>query len=78
VVDDNVNVQFWTPQFYDEPRLAQVMGHVQRLLGIREIDTMPRRHTRSDRLVEALREQPSGALALRLNTSLMHRERGRS
>jgi hypothetical protein len=78
VVDDNVNVQFWTPQFYDEPRVTQVMGHVQRLLGVREVDTVPRRHTRSDRLVEALREQPSGALALRLNTSLMHRERGRS
>jgi hypothetical protein len=75
VVDDNVNVQFWTPQFYDEPRVTQVMGHVQRLMERREIDTVPRRHTRSDRLVEALREQPSGALALRLNTSLMHRDR---
>ena len=75
VIDDNVNIQFWTPQFYDDIRLTRVRSYVQRLLGLREIDTVPRRHLRSDRLVEALREQPSGALALRTNTSLMHRDR---
>lgn len=75
VIDDNVNVQFWTPQYYDDARLARVRDHVKRLLALREVDTVPRRHLRSDRLVEALREQPSGALAFRTNTSLMHRDR---
>ena len=75
-IDDNVNVLYWMPQFFPEERLERVRRHVAALSAAEEIDMEPRRNVRSDRLVEVARE-PTGAMRLRINPALMHRERGK-
>jgi hypothetical protein len=76
VVDDNVNVLYWMPQFFGEERLERVRRHVADLAAADEIDREPRRNVRSDRLAEVTREA-TGAIRLRINPALMHRERSR-
>lgn len=77
VIDDNVNVLYLMRQVFDEKRLESVRRHVAALSAADEIDKDPRRNVRSDRLAAVTRE-PTGAVRLRINPALMHRERSRS